>query len=394
MGTNDETATSSRRSAGHARANVRMQSGVRALEPAPIERRAAEVFRRFVARAVTVIRRSSTIRRHFHRWSVVVACVVALVGVVLAWPEPLPEFLGPCVSTTRFSVCFPDVLVLAWLALASTLITSAAALERRLRNISRERWGAEIRGHRLLSLDRLGGAMLLSALAILLVALGPWGLSASMFRGLLLASCFYYAGIGLSAMSVVYRQITAVCAKATGDELLFHADRLAGFSPLVRYADRSSFAILTGALVVPMAISIIQANLTTIASAPVRSYLDLALAFALLAVWGVVSFGVSLLGRVAISNRLGLLRDQVLWNVAVLKGQSQDSAALEALDRREKAAVNLQTGLISAGWWKDLLGMSGSAATALGWLLKQGGPHDWSLRSMIAFFDSLRHLPH
>jgi hypothetical protein len=55
---------------------------------------------------------------------------------------------------------------------------------------------------------------------------------------------------------------------------------------------------------------------------------------------------------------------------------------LDALDRREKAALNLQVGIISAGWWKDLLSMSGSAATALGWWLDHRAPHGSTLLSM------------
>jgi hypothetical protein len=193
-------------------------------------------------------------------------------------------------------------------------------------------------------------------------------------------------------MFVVFRQIKFVCAEAKGDSLLFHADRLAGLSPLVRYADRSSLAILTGALAVPMAISIIEANVAAISRAPARSYIDLALAVALLAIWATSSFGVSLLGRMAISTRLGQLRDEVLWKVALQKGLPQDAACLETLDRREKAALNLQVGIISAGWWKDLLSMSGSAATALGWWLDhRAGQGGTALSTSRLVLDALEH---
>lgn len=272
-----------------------------------------------------------------------------------------------------------SALTFVWVFIASWLIKYALGRAQRftshVRGLLREniREGEPFAGqvHELQSPKALCYSTVYVILVeILIIAIPEDAYIIKVFWSVLVGICFFYAGIGFSGVVSASQAIVRLCEVAHDSLVLHHGDRMAGLRFVRSYADTASLLILTGALVLPMGITLLAEGLRSIKNEHIvlgRTIVVLFLS-AILA-WGIFSVLATLRARFSISALLSDFQDEVLQRTASQKekliGDESKSAELRKCIAEERAALQLKTGFWSgAGAWRDVLGSLVTIATS------------------------------
>lgn len=197
------------------------------------------------------------------------------------------------------------------------------------------------------------------------------------FHVIILIPCFYYGSIGMCGSVEASRAVCRLCEVAKARLDASHLDKLAGLLFVRRYTDTASAAVLSGILVLPMGVTIAADAMSNMDLSNLPSVVPLVLAAGVILSWVVFTLLATVRGRLAVFWTLNEFRDDLVLRIAEEKrclgdaaeGSNEEKERFRTLEE-EVAALKIDL-ITGAGAWREFLNLALGILVGLATLLRQ-----------------------